>query len=91
MMDPDLNEKVPCFLTSVALTIFKAGSSLHLLTRQELQHELSDHHSVRLYFDICTSGLSIAPVPPHPTLLDLSFDLASLKSLHSLTSWHFET
>lgn len=40
MMNPDLNEKVPCFLMLIAPTIFKAGSSLHLLTRQELQQEL---------------------------------------------------
>lgn len=36
MLTDETETKIPCFLVSIAPSIFKAGSSVHLLTRQDV-------------------------------------------------------
>jgi hypothetical protein len=55
MLTDDIEKKIPCFLVSIAPTIFKAGSSVYLLTRQDVFRDQSestiiDIHAIDLYF-----------------------------------------
>lgn len=55
MLTDETEKKIPCFLLSIAPTIFKAGSSVHLLTRQDVfkgsnESMIGGYHNIDLYF-----------------------------------------
>lgn len=54
MLTEETETKIPCFLVSIAPSIFKAGSSVYLLTRQDVfkGHNVSssDYQSIDLYY-----------------------------------------
>jgi hypothetical protein len=55
MLTDETEKKIPCFLLTIAPTIFKAGSSVHLLTREEILRSANEsmirrYHNIDLYF-----------------------------------------
>ena len=67
--NPDAD--VPEFLIDIAHVIFKAGSSLHLLRREERFIDGPDS-PLKLYYDICSSFLN-------KKTMSLEFEIGSLR------------
>ena len=76
------DEKIPVFLADTVQTIFKTGSTLHLLKKQSFIEGGGEDLAIKEYYDICSdSAFSTLRLFSQPTSNEtqLEFQLTALK------------